>query len=1742
MELFTIHNRYRLRKTLGRVGNLVFFAADDSLKEGEVLCAIAAFPYAADAAIIKDLLCYYDHLGLWSRQAGADWLCPLADFGELILPLTPVIKAEFGSALPENSEKPWCCYWIGVPGPLWKFFDKKESPHKLCRYLPQILKGLAWLHEQGFLYYNLSPWSILYNVQSPLPEIRFLYAGLVLPEHKGFATAAYTAPEVAEGRGCPASDLFSLGATCYSLTTGELPDEDQKHNLAALQKMQVPDALSQVILRMLQPDLNARFADDAEALAAVSLALKESYHSLSPRNYLFPVRFQEVPIWPRLKESLQALTAPPKPSLPIAYLLQGGAGEGKTTLLQECQKCAAGLAINTMTLPLGPRTGLLGTPWWKIFPPSLLAECTADIPPNHPELRLLSSVSSPEEQALHTQACLVQWLLENAKKPLLLLLDNLEWASLEIFHMLESLLKAYSARTVTLPKGEPMPRLLVIAFAASFAKDSLVGAFWQRLAQSVSLKNRIILEVLPSKSLSVENILAEMLHVSQAPQNFAAQLRERTQDNSLHMREIVARLLQEKKLYQEDGAWYLDAKSMEGSQLTSNLAEAILAHGKILPDFCQTLLQILPQLGVPVRYHTLAGLFAEKAQLLTAMWKLYRENWLSLDEDFRVFLASASVWKTFAAEESTRFPCADSMLAEHHPEETLLRTSLQLHFPEQFRSRLEFCAVLEILRRLGWTNSLRAWLDYAQRLFKRPVAASAQNLTVGERVHIAHIALESARYETASDCMQPVLEQGENQTTTAGLITMANVALAKKDSARINECLAKLKTLLHEDEPCIELALYHRLKAEKDVKQRSQHVGKSLEVLKCLMEESSEPELLRLLCATYGQILAHDFITESLPQGKKWLDLGLRMAERIHFLPLSTRLFWLSGNYQKNRANYSEALENFQKSLELAQKLCYPINEIEAILGIGDTYLALECHEKAQGCLRQAMLLIEKWVAPQYEGYASLLWARFWWGVQKTEEARTWCRKASSAPQPFCKGMALALHAEICASTAVEEAKVYWQEANFVAEQYGYPRLKVYLDLVKARLEIYHPDNADNPSRQPGKMLEVATKYELIEYLWQGYYQRGCAYQNAGDMSQALENFEKAWQIIEGIAEKLSPELRDSYVHSNRVEKLADTVALFTSDLQGNMRVVSKESPNKKMPSETAIALDKVVSEYQKELEVTTLNKLREQNENLHKLLELNKKLNSEHHLRALLDLIMDTAIEITHAERGFLILTEREQTLFEAARNFEREDVDNPQFEISHSITAKVIKTGIPVLSTDALEDEQFDGYSSVSELQLHSVLAVPLKVKDQVIGALYIDNRFEKGIFSETEKSVLEAFADQSALAIHNARLLEENVQKQQELTQSAIQIETLNKELAAANARLTQKVEYQKQELQETKEILQRTKSELSGQYVYERIIGKSSIMQEVFKILEKVADKNIPVLICGESGTGKELVAKAIHCNSGRRDKTFLSENCASMTDTLLESELFGHVKGAFTGAYTDKKGLFELANHGTLFLDEVGDMSRSMQADLLRVLETNQIRRIGGKEVIPVDVRIISASNQDLKDLVAKQIFREDLFFRLKVVQIDLPPLRKRKEDIPLLVEHFLEEYARENNCAKRGVDRKTFQAFANYDWPGNVRELRNVLYNVLSLHDEKELGPQHFQELLTAPKEKLDFCSEELSIDDYARRFVLTHQGKHNDSQLAHILGISRKTLWEKRKKWALFRNPGRKEEGGVSTANRDNE
>lgn len=502
--------------------------------------------------------------------------------------------------------------------------------------------------------------------------------------------------------------------------------------------------------------------------------------------------------------------------------------------------------------------------------------------------------------------------------------------------------------------------------------------------------------------------------------------------------------------------------------------------------------------------------------------------------------------------------------------------------------------------------------------------------------------------------------------------------------------------------------------------------------------------------------------------------------------------------------------------------------------------------------------------------------------------------------------------------------------------------------------------------------------------------------------------------------------------------------------------------------------------------------------EQMELLLNLGKQVLSINDLNKLLEVSVDLVIELAIAERGLIILFDSDnEIIFETARHLDKRDIDNPKFEISRTIINKVKENGKPLFFRNAKEEAILkDSYSAV-KFKLLSVICVPLIYNNQTFGVIYLDNKKVENAFNNETNEFIIRFADFISLAAYNAC-------KQKKLKNKVGRLEL-----------------------------------ELRGKYQFESIIGHHPKIVELLKLVSQVSNIDATVLIQGESGTGKELVARALHFNSYRNEKPFVPINCGAIPKNLLESELFGHVRGAFTGANKDKIGWFERANGGTIFLDEVSEMSQALQVKLLRVLQSGEYSPVGSSENNFTDVRIIAATNKDLTYLISKEKFRDDLYYRLNIIDINLPPLRERQSDIPILIQHFLNIYSNQYKKENLHLTNKTESLLESYDYPGNVRELENIIQRAVALVEGKQIEPGHLPQNIYSTKK---IISSESKISDFKfaknnmlEKFELDYiteclkSSNGNISQAAKAAGIQYANFYAKVKKYniepTLFKN-----------------
>ncbi|MEM9071557.1 MAG: sigma 54-interacting transcriptional regulator [Myxococcota bacterium] len=511
------------------------------------------------------------------------------------------------------------------------------------------------------------------------------------------------------------------------------------------------------------------------------------------------------------------------------------------------------------------------------------------------------------------------------------------------------------------------------------------------------------------------------------------------------------------------------------------------------------------------------------------------------------------------------------------------------------------------------------------------------------------------------------------------------------------------------------------------------------------------------------------------------------------------------------------------------------------------------------------------------------------------------------------------------------------------------------------------------------------------------------------------------------------------------------------------------------------------------------------------RLLELNKRINSSLSTPRILEHALDAGIELSGAERGFVLLRSQDASLqVAAARNVDRDHVDATPMKFSRSIAEEVLQGGRPIITRDARTDARFSGQHSVHAMRLTSVVCVPIESPTGRLGALYLDHRFASGRFNERAVEVLQALADQVAIALDNAALNETLAARTRDLEQEKRRVEHLLREREDELAQRVAEIAALRQ---------------AQGKHDYHPLVGQSAAMRTLFALLDRVVESSLSVLILGESGTGKELVARALHRLGPRRDRPLMTVNCAALPETLLESELFGHRRGAFTGADRDREGLLVSAQGGTVFLDEVGEMPPPMQAKLLRVLQEREVRPLGGTEALSIDFRLLAATNRDLRAMVKEGRFREDLFYRLSVVEVRVPPLRERRSDLPLLADAILERVARDQGQVPAKLSADALRALQRHGWPGNVRELENVLARALVLYSGEAIQAGDLSlrgetgAKVARPRDRAAFEKDE------AKRIAAVLEATGwNVSETARQLGIPRNTLYRRMKRYGLHR------------------
>ncbi len=596
-----------------------------------------------------------------------------------------------------------------------------------------------------------------------------------------------------------------------------------------------------------------------------------------------------------------------------------------------------------------------------------------------------------------------------------------------------------------------------------------------------------------------------------------------------------------------------------------------------------------------------------------------------------------------------------------------------------------------------------------------------------------------------------------------------------------------------------------------------------------------------------------------------------------------------------------------------------------------------------------------------------------------------------------------------------------------------------------------------------------------------------------GDHLRAAREQEGARAMVEESAARLPPDLREVFWNDPRRRHLRTRGSVTVP------RVSNRPGPESVVVGGTSDRLARILALTASLLAVATTE--------------------------GILEGILDHAMALVHGHRGLLLLRNgNEPPLVKTVRAMGG-DVNSDRHQFSRSVAERVLTTGERVVTRSARSDARLSGAESIHRMQLDALVCVPIHSEGRrgvAMGAIYIEMSYAAAQSIDQELSVLEAFADLAAVALSRAKLSDENEAQSRALVEA-------NRELLKAREELAAHLAQRTAELQSTRLELEVAKADIRGGEGVGQLIGASEPMRGLYARIERVRDLDIVALVVGESGTGKELVARAIHDTGARSKKPFVAINCGAIAANLLESELFGHERGAFTGADRARLGVFREAQGGTVFLDEIGELPLPMQAAFLRVLQERRARPLGGRDEFAVEARIVVATNRELKQRVADGLFREDLYYRLNVVELVVPPLRTRQGDIPMLVDHFLRRFARAHSRPRAMVDRDALAYLTGHPWPGNVRQLEHELLQAWILSDRSVLSRTDFPEAnlpaAPLPARELPPIKTEEARKNREHDAILAALNKTgwNRQAAAALLGIPRRTFYRRLEAYGIL-------------------
>ena len=1603
----------------------------------------------------------------------------------------------------------------------------------LLDYTVRLCRALGYVHGRGYIHCDIKPENVLIerDDHGNLGELKLLDFGLAMhaPQESQPArgTLYYMAPEwFSEGVPSPASDWYSVGMLLYYATYERLPFPDEVDAIIGFHVNEplpiheaegVPDWWGALLLRLTAKDPVERLSDPLHMVQFINrkggcrhrLDSSVAGESLSAGGAWLG---REAVLESLLAWLRAAVDPDAKNPDEVVARVRGGDGVGKTRFIEEVKRLLQMEGHDVLYLGLSgggePAVRLAHTLSTRLGKPEAVAEG---------EAREIGGIVGEA----------VELVLEAAQEgPLVLLLDDVDRGGLTGPAVFSGIARALEFARMT---GEGVPPL------------ALVGAAQTGALASVGLDGLVLdLEVGPMTRQELGQFLAMQFSSEPLPDVLMDDLWAVAHGNPRWAGELAAWMLQAEVARITGGRWELDTLRRRKTGLPETMEQAVRGAMAALGEVERGVLAALAAAGTPLRMdHLTTAAGHSPWDVEASVERLVERGYARFEPTGRTFLPVVDspsiqrVVREVIGEEAWRATHGALLDALGDPDAHARRRPAEVVHHAFGAGRL-------VLARRWALDGVRELIERCE--FERADKAAEVARDAGsDPAEVAllqvRIAILTGHYQDGIKRVWSALEIRDLDTGDRTLLLEAlaelyfrkgeyKESLGMLDGAAVladdagARRLAALRARVHlfrgdHDEA---LAAGEAAVGDDDDVQEPLSRCRGLNIIGLIRSyqgdfERAEDALLAAKSdlAACGDRMENAFVLNSLGllyQKKKDYDEAERYyresqdlaraagsAERTNVAGMNLSVLL------QERGRYADAISQYRETLRQA----YRIEDTNLLMRIysnlGNVHRYLGILDGAREWAERSLALARATQSKLMIGLNGILIGEIDLLAGQSERALAGTREAMALFEEIgvldetveCLIDLAACHLEL---DAAKDALACARDAAHRSREGRLPNHLLRTLLLLARIGLDAPDTApdldvDEVLDEARGLLDGAGTPELA---WRTYLlgARRAVMRGTGAPDTALT-------LMDAALEDLAASVPEAYRRAFFARR--DRAALMEE--MGRLRQVSA-ALGRTMAIGDALPVGSAASSVE-DLRLTR------------SLVEMNRRLADVTDLEQALEITVDTMIALVDAERGFVLLRRDERFSVVVARNLDGDAIRRSKAKVSRSIADLVLESGEPIVLDDAGEDEYFSTRESVMALRVRSIACLPLVGQQGVVGAIYLDNRFQPGLFTERVVGILDIFARQAALAIENELLQERNREMVDELVNSKQEVERLNK-------RLQEEIKVQKAVLDETREELGRRQEALEERFHFGQIVGQSRPIRAMFEAMARVARTDVPVLVLGESGTGKELVARALHYNGPRTSAPFVAVNCAALPDNLLESELFGHEKGAFTGAVVQRKGLFTAADGGSLFMDEVGDMSHAMQTKLLRALQEGEFVPVGAEEAVSADVRVIAATNRDLEAMIKEGSFREDLYYRLNVVRIVVPPLRRRTEDIPLLVDCFLATYS-ERHCLDvpvRIAD-DALKALMLHSWPGNVRELQSTVWtaavfaenNVITL-GSLESRPEVLEPVrgVTDTPAALDT----INLRDLEQRSIreALRQTGGNKAQAARLLGISRRALYNK--------------------------